>query len=60
MGEIKDFSALKNQQHIIGPAIYNEFKIGDIEIESHLVWMFGLTESSADNTFRWQVEFPLN
>ena len=60
MGEIKDFSALKNQQHIIGPAIYNEFKIGDIEIESHLVWMFGLTESSADNTFRWQIEFPFN
>jgi len=60
MGEIKDFSPMENQEHIIGPAIYNEFKIGNIEIESHLVWMFGLTEDSADNTFRWQIEFPFN
>ena len=60
MGEIKDFSPMKNQHHIIGPAIYNEFKIAGIKIESHLVWMFGLTEDSPDNTFRWQIEFPFN
>ena len=60
MGELKDFPPMENQEHIIGPAIYNEFKIGNIEIESHLVWMFGLTEDSADNTFRWQIEFPFN
>ena len=58
LGEIKDFSPMKNQEHIIGPAIYNEFMIGDIKIESHLVWMFGLTDDSPDNTFRWQIEFP--
>ena len=40
--------------------VYNEFKIGNIEIESHLVWMLGLTEDSSDNTFRWQIEFPFN
>jgi hypothetical protein len=60
MGEIKDLSALEDQQHIIGPAIYNEFKIANIEIESHLVWMFGLTAGSADHRFRWQIEFPFN
>ena len=58
LGEIKDFSPMKNQEHIIGPAIYNEFMIADIKIESHLVWMFGLTDDSPDNTFRWQIEFP--
>ena len=60
MGEIKDFAPLQEQQHIIGPAVYNVFHIGPIEIESHLVWMFGLTEDSADHTFRWQIEFPFN
>ena len=35
-------------------------KIAGIKIESHLVWMFGLTEDSPDNTFRWQIEFPFN
>ena len=49
-----------DQHHIIGPAIYNELKIGSIEIETHLVWMFGLTDASPDNTFRWQIEFPFN
>tara|TARA_Y100000590_G_scaffold140565_2_gene161296 strand:+ start:54 stop:803 length:750 start_codon:yes stop_codon:yes gene_type:complete len=60
MGEIKNFSPMKDQHHIIGPAIYNELKIGSIEIETHLVWMFGLTDASPDNTFRWQIEFPFN
>jgi len=60
LGEIKDFAPLQEQEHIIGPAIYNEFHVGPIEIEAHLVWMFGLTEVSADHTFRWQLEFPFN
>jgi len=46
LGEIKDFSPLQEQQHIIGLAIYNEFHIGPVEIEADLVWMFGLTEGS--------------
>ncbi len=56
MGEIKNFDPLQEQQHIIGPAVYNEFEFGEMEIETHLVWMFGLTDESADNTFRWQIE----
>ena len=60
MGEVNDLSPLEKQQHIIGPALYNDFKIGGLEIETHIVWMFGLTDESADNTIRWQIEFPFN
>ena len=58
LGEIKAFEPLQEQQHIIGPAIYNEFEIFGQEIETHLTWLFGLTDASADHTLRWQVEFP--
>ena len=57
LGEVKDFEPLKEQEHIIGPAFYYDFDFGEIEVESHLVWLFGLTGESADHTFRWQLEF---
>jgi hypothetical protein len=57
LGEVKSFEPVKEQEHIIGPAFYYDFELGDIEVESHLVWLFGLTDASADNTFRWQLEF---
>jgi hypothetical protein len=57
LGEVKNFEALKEQEHIMGPAFYYDFELGELEVESHLVWLFGLTGASADNTFRWQLEF---
>ncbi len=57
LGEVKSFEPLQEQQHILGPALYYEFDLGEVEVESHLVWLFGLTEGSAANTFRWQLEF---
>ncbi len=57
LGEIKAFATLQEQQHIIGPAVYNEFEIFGQEIETHLTWLFGLTDASANHTLRWQVEF---
>jgi hypothetical protein len=57
LGEVKNVEPLDEQEHIMGPAYYYEFEIGEVEVESHLVWLFGLTEASADNTFRWQLEF---
>ncbi|MFT5133432.1 MAG: hypothetical protein ACI9SC_001904 [Gammaproteobacteria bacterium] len=57
LGEIKSFEALHEHEHIFGPAFYYEFKLGEIEIESHFVWLFGLTAASADDTLRWQLEF---
>ena len=58
LGEIKAFEPLQEQQHIIGPAVYNDLEFFGQEIETHLTWMFGLTDVSADHTLRWQVEFP--
>ncbi len=57
LGEVKGFESLDEQEHILGPGFYSEFEIGNREIELHLVWLVGLTEASADNTFRWQLEF---
>ena len=57
-GEIKAFEPLQEQQHIIGPAIYKAFDVFGQEIETHLTWLFGLTDESTDHTLRWQVELP--
>lgn len=57
MGEIKSFDSLNQQEHVIGPAYYRDFGLGDMELETQVVWLFGLTDESAGHTFRWQLEF---
>ncbi|MBI4005505.1 MAG: hypothetical protein HY356_02450 [Gammaproteobacteria bacterium] len=59
LGELRDLKSPEDQEHRIGPVFYHEFRIGGIEIEYNLAWLFGLTDASPDNTFRWQIEIPL-
>ena len=58
LGELGDLKALDDQEHRIGPVFYHEFHIGSLEIEHDLAWLFGLTEPTPDNTFRWRIEIP--
>jgi hypothetical protein len=58
LGELRDIKSLEDQEHRIGPVFYHEFELGhDLEVEYNIGWLFGLTDESPDNTFRWQVEF---
>jgi len=57
LGELKDIQTMQEQDHRLGPAIYHEIELGLIKLEYQFVWLFGLTEESPDNTFRWQLEF---
>ena len=56
-GEIKYLPALSEQEHRLGPAFYRDVKLGDITVELNLIWLFGLTGSSAAHTPHWQIEF---
>lgn len=60
LGELRDIRDLDDQEHRIGPVLYHEFGIGSVEIEYSLAWLFGLTDATPDNTFRWQIEIPLD
>jgi hypothetical protein len=60
LGEIENTKSLEDQTHRIGPVFYHEIEIGEFEIEYSLAWLFGLTEASPDNTFRWQIEIPFD
>ena len=58
LGELRDIESLDHQEHIIGPVFYHEFKLDpNVEIEYNIGWLFGLTDESPDNTFRWQLEY---
>ena len=57
IGEIKDPNRLSQQEHKIGPSFYFDFNAGPAVVESKLVWLFGLTEGSADHTLHWRVAF---
>ncbi len=58
LGELRDIESLDHQEHIIGPVFYHEFELGPhVEIEYNIGWLFGLTDESPDNTFRWQLEY---
>ena len=56
IGEIKEVTALSTQDHRLGPAVYHTFDWGGIEIELHLIWLFGLTASSPAHIPHWQIE----
>ena len=56
IGEIKEATALSAQDHRLGPAVYHTFYWGELEIELHLIWLFGLTASSPAHIPHWQVE----
>ncbi|NKB36878.1 MAG: hypothetical protein GKR93_06860 [Gammaproteobacteria bacterium] len=57
LGEIKKFESLPEQEHILGPAVYHDLVIFGIGLETQMTWLFGLTQGSVANTFRWQLEF---
>jgi hypothetical protein len=57
LGELRNIESLEHQEHRIGPVFYHEFELGhDLEVEYNIGWLFGLTDESPDNTFRWQTE----
>ena len=55
-GEIKYLPALSEQEHRLGPAFYRDIKFGDVALELNLIWLIGLTGSSAAHTPHWQIE----
>ena len=55
-GEIKYLPALSEQDHRLGPAFYQDVRIGAVTVEMNLIWLFGLTEGSAAHTPHWQIE----
>ena len=55
-GEVKYLPALSEQEHRMGPAYYRDIKLDDITLELNLIWLFGLTQSSAEHTPHWQIE----
>jgi hypothetical protein len=57
LGEIQNTKSTEDQEHLIGPVIYHEIEIGGLELDYNLGWLFGLTEATPDNLFRWQLEF---
>ena len=58
LGELRDIESFDHQEHRIGPVFYHEFELGpDLKVEYNIGWLFGLTDESPDNTFRWQIEF---
>jgi hypothetical protein len=58
LGELRDIESLDHQEHRIGPVFYHAIELGHHrEIEYNIGWLFGLTDESPDNTFRWQIEF---
>ena len=57
LGEIQNTKSPDEQEHILGPVFYHEIEIGELEVNYNLAWLFGLTDESPDNTFRWQIEF---
>ena len=56
LGEIKYVAPLAEQEHRLGPAFYRDIEIGGVDIELNLIWLFGLTGSSAAHTPHWQIE----
>ena len=55
-GEIKYLPALSEQDHRLGPAFYQDLKIGGVTVEMNLIWLIGLTQGSAAHTPHWQIE----
>ena len=56
LGELKDVPALAMQEHRLGPAFYRLLSLGELTVELNLIWLFGLTASSATHTPHWQIE----
>ncbi|MDE0283128.1 MAG: hypothetical protein OXI88_13860 [Gammaproteobacteria bacterium] len=55
-GEIKYLPALSEQDHRLGPAFYQDVRIGAVTMEMNLIWLIGLTTGSAAHTPHWQIE----
>jgi hypothetical protein len=60
IGEIQNTKSPAVQEHLIGPVLYHEINLGGLEIDYNLGWLFGLTDGSTDNTFRWQLEIEFD
>lgn len=46
----------ENSQNF-GPGLFGGFKLGGNKLKYEVVALFGLTDASADNTFRWLLEY---
>ncbi len=58
MGAWDDWDAASEQSHKMGPALFGRFSAGSHQaIKYNAAWLFGLTDATADNTFRLQVEY---
>ena len=56
-GEISRFSTFDQQEHQYGFQFETEFDLNDYDVEIALGWLKGLSNSSPDNTFLWNLEF---
>lgn len=57
MGEWNHWETTAEQSHKIGPAVFGKLPAGrHLAIKYNAAWLFGLTSSTPDNTFRMQVE----
>lgn len=63
LGEVRDIKPLRDQRHQIGPMFWGEVELDELggagKIELQLGWLFGLTDATADGTFKWILEYEL-
>ena len=61
LGEIKHMPRANLQEHRIGPVIAGKFGLGTAgALLYELGWERGLTSETANNTFRWLVEYEIS
>lgn len=57
MGKWNDWKASEDQSHKIGPAMFGKAHISEhTAIKYNAAWLFGISDSAPDNTFRMQIE----
>ena len=59
IGEINNFKTFHNQEHQYGFQLNTEMHIKDVEYEFAFGYLHGLTDSSANHTFLWNIEIEL-